>query len=103
MCLTIGGDQVHYPGDCVTPTVNILTVKLLLNSVVSTPGAKFVTIYIKDFHLNICMSCYKYMRLKRRDLPGNFVNKYNLLAQQLLEKRLNTQGYRQSELTPSFW
>ena len=35
--LTVGGDIVYYPGDRGTPTVALLTVKLLLNSVISTP------------------------------------------------------------------
>ena len=47
--LTVGGNLIVYPGDCGTPTVDLLTVKLLLNSVISTPDAKFVTIDIKDF------------------------------------------------------
>ena len=59
--LTVGGDRVNYPGDCGTPTVDLLTVKLLLNSVVSTLNAKFMTIDIKDFYLNTPMSRYEYM------------------------------------------
>ena len=34
--LTVGGDRINYPDDCGTPTADMLTVKLLLNSVVST-------------------------------------------------------------------
>ena len=37
--LVAGGDRVNYPGDCGTPTADILTVKLLLNNMVSTVGA----------------------------------------------------------------
>ena len=47
--LTVGGDCVNYPYDCGTPTVDLATVKYLLNSVISTPLAKFMTIDIKDF------------------------------------------------------
>ena len=32
--LTVGGNLIIYPGDCGTPTVDLLTVKLLLNSVI---------------------------------------------------------------------
>ena len=49
--LTIGGDRINYDGDCSTPIANLLTVKLLLNSVISTDGAKFMTIDIKNFYL----------------------------------------------------
>ena len=41
--LNIGGNQVNYPHERGMPTSNLLKVKLLLNSVVSTPGAKFIT------------------------------------------------------------
>jgi hypothetical protein len=47
--LVTGGDRVHYPFDVGTPTANLLTVKLLINSVISTPGAKFFTMDIKNF------------------------------------------------------
>jgi hypothetical protein len=41
--ITMGGNLVNYPGDCGTPTANLLTVKLLLNSIISTPNAKFMS------------------------------------------------------------
>ena len=47
--LTVGGNRLPCPWDCSTPTVDMLTVKLLLNSIVSTPNAKFMSIDIKDF------------------------------------------------------
>ena len=50
--LTVGGNLIAYQGNCGTPTVDLLTVKMLLNSVISTPEAKFMTIDIKDFYLN---------------------------------------------------
>ena len=40
--LTVGGDCINYPGDCGKPTADMLTVKLLLNSFISTKGAKFM-------------------------------------------------------------
>jgi hypothetical protein len=49
--ITMGGDRINYPGDCGTPTADLLTVKLLLNSIISTQHAKFMTIDIKDFYL----------------------------------------------------
>ena len=127
--LTVGGDKINYPGDCGTPTVDLLTVKLLLNSVISTAGAKFMTIDIKDFYLNTPMARYEYMRLKLSDLPEDIVEHYRLaekvatdgyvyveirrgmyglphaglIANRLLEKRLNLAGYRQSTLTPGLW
>eukprot|EP00804_Cyclotella_cryptica_P017687 CCRYP_017146-RA/>CCRYP_017146-RA protein AED:0.52 eAED:0.39 QI:0/0/0/1/0/0/3/0/252 len=34
--LTVGGNRINYPGDCGTPTADMITVKILLNSVIST-------------------------------------------------------------------
>jgi hypothetical protein len=64
-----GGDRVHYPGDAGTPTANLLTVKLLLNSIISTPNAKIMTMDIKDFYLNTPMAQYEDMRLRLADMP----------------------------------
>ena len=49
--ITMGGNLVNYPDDCGTPTADLLTVKLMFNSIISTPNAKFMTINIKDFYL----------------------------------------------------
>jgi hypothetical protein len=59
--LVAKGDRVHYPRDAGTPTVDLLTVKLLLNSTISTPNAKFMPMDIKDFYLNTPMAWYEYM------------------------------------------
>ncbi len=59
--LVAGGNRVHYPGDAGTPAANLLTVKLLLNSIISTPNAKFMTMDIKDFYLNTPMARFEYM------------------------------------------
>jgi hypothetical protein len=54
--LVVGGDRVHYLFDTGTPTADLLTVKLLINSVISTPGARFFTMDIKNFYLCTPMS-----------------------------------------------
>ena len=59
--LTVGGDRINFPGDCGTPTADILAVKLLLNSVISTRGARFMTIDIKNFYLNTPMDRPEFM------------------------------------------
>ena len=49
--ITMGGDRINCHFDRGTPTAELLTIKLLLNSVISTPGAKFMTIDISNFYL----------------------------------------------------
>jgi hypothetical protein len=71
-CTTVGGNLLHYPGDCSTPTVDMITVNLHLNSIISTKNAHYCTIDLKDFYLNTPMDQPEYMRVKVSDLPPNF-------------------------------
>jgi hypothetical protein len=50
--LTVGGDQIEYPGDKSTRTAGLTTAKILINIVISTMGAKFLVIDIKKFYLS---------------------------------------------------
>ncbi len=76
--MVVGGDRVHYPSNAGTPTANLLTVKILINSIISTPGKKIMTIYTKDFYLNTPMARYKYMQLRIADMPEDVIEHYNL-------------------------
>eukprot|EP00804_Cyclotella_cryptica_P005168 CCRYP_014220-RA/>CCRYP_014220-RA protein AED:0.34 eAED:0.40 QI:0/0/0/1/1/1/2/0/380 len=76
--LTVGGNRINFPGDCGTPTADMITVKILLNSVISTKNAKFMTIDIKDFYLNTPMARPECMRLKLSDIPTNIIELYKL-------------------------
>ena len=71
--LCVGGNIIHFPWDCGTPTVDMITVKLLLNIIVSTPNAKFMPIVIKYFYLNTPMPHYEYTRLELSDIPDNVI------------------------------
>ena len=62
--ITVGRDRVKYPGYCGTPTVDLTTVNILLNSIVLTLNEKFITIDVKDFYLNTPMDRSECMRLK---------------------------------------
>ena len=62
--LTVDGSRINIDMDCGTPTASLLAVKLLLNSVISTPGAKFLGLDLKDFYLNTPLARPEYPRLK---------------------------------------
>jgi hypothetical protein len=49
--VTVGGNLLHYPGNCGTPTVNMITVKLHPNSVIPSKKICYCTIDLKDFYL----------------------------------------------------
>ncbi len=69
--LTVGGDKINYTGHCGTPTADLTLVKVHLNSVISTLGARYMTVDIKNFYLNTPMARYEYVHLKIDDIPQN--------------------------------
>jgi hypothetical protein len=127
--LTVGGNCITYPGDCGTPTIDMVTVKIHLNNIVSTKGACLCTINLKDFYLNTLMAHPEFMCMKLAELPKEFAQIYKLhdladvngfvsikiqkgmyglpqagiLVQELLKQCLNKHGYRQSPIKPGLW
>ena len=74
-----GGNLVKYPGDVSTKTTHITTtVKILLNSVLSTPDAHFMMINLKDFYLNTPMDCYEHVCIPLTLIPKTIIKLYNL-------------------------
>ena len=76
--LTVGGNLIEYPDNLRTNTADLITIKILLNSVISTPGARFIALDVKNFYLNTPMARYKYMCLHISLIPEEIINKYNL-------------------------
>ena len=88
-----------------------------------------MTLDIKDFYLNTPMDRPEYLRMKIANFPEDVIEHYKLkdkvddkgnlyvkcvrgmyglphagiIAQKLLEERLNKAGYYQSDMTPGFW
>ncbi len=76
--LTVGGDKVHYPGDVSTPTADLMLVKIHTNSVISTRGARYMTLDVKKIYLNMPMGRYEYVRIKLEDIPEEIIDEYQL-------------------------
>jgi hypothetical protein len=74
----VGGNLVHYPDKVSTPTADLSTVKLLLNSVISTPGARFATFDLKDIYLGTPMTRKEYMRISLASFPQSIIDQYAL-------------------------
>ena len=74
----VGGNKINYPGDVGTPTADILLVKILFNSIISTEGAKFMTADIKNFYLMTPLKRWEYIKLRLTDIPTETVKEYNL-------------------------
>jgi hypothetical protein len=126
--LTVGGDQIEYPGDKSTRTAGLTTAKILINSVISTLGAKFLVIDIKIFYLNTPLGRFEYMVINLSSLPQETIDKYNLielaqdekvyieiqkgvyglpqagiLANELLQRNLAKDGHRPTQHTHGLW
>ena len=104
------------------------TIKLLFNSVVSSVGAKFMTVDVKIFYLNTPMDEPEYMKIPVRHITDEIKAEYKVrefehagyvyvqinnsmyglaqagqLANELLEKRLAKHGSKQMPHTPGLW
>jgi hypothetical protein len=126
--LTVGGDQIEYPGDKSTRTAGLTTAKNLINSIISTLGAKFLVIDIKNFYLNTPLGRFEYMVINLSSLPQETIEKYDLielsqdgkvyieiqkgmhglpqagiLTTKLLQRNLAKDGYRPTQHTQALW
>jgi hypothetical protein len=126
--LTVGGNLIDFPGNVSTPTADITTTKIVINSTISTPDTKYKCGNIKTFYLGTPMERQEYMRLPIASVPQEIIDEYNLahlvykgfvyieickgmyglpqagiLANQLLTKRLEPHGYYQCRHTPGLW
>jgi hypothetical protein len=126
--LTVGGDQIEYPGEKSTRTAGLTTAKNLINSIISTLGAKFLVIDITNFYLNTPLGRFEYMVINLSSLPQEMIDKYSLielaqdgkayieiqkgmyglpkpgiLTNELLQSNLAKDGYRPTPKTHGLW
>lgn len=126
--ITVGGNLISYPGELTTRTADLVTSKILWNSVISTEGARYVTADLKLFYLTAPLDRYEYMRMPLKIIPKHIIEQYDLctkakhgyvymeirramyglpqagiLANKLLKKRLAKHGYYEVTHTPGLW
>ena len=70
--ITIDGNRITFPSDVGTPTESLGLAKLVFNSVLSRPGAKFITFDIWNFYLQTPLNRPEYFRVKLSDIPDEF-------------------------------
>jgi hypothetical protein len=126
---TMGGNLINYPDDVDIPTANLLLIKIFLNSIISTQGAKFAGADLANFYLMTPLKRPEYANIKLSNIPEEMIKEYNLhqyatpdewvfikvsrgmyglpqagsLGHDLLEQRLNKEGYFQSQIVPALW
>jgi hypothetical protein len=126
--LTVGGEHIEYPGDKSTQTAGLTTAKILINSVISTPSAKFLVIDITNFYVNTPLGRFEFMVINLASLPQETIDKYDLnelpqdgkvyieiqkgmyglpqagiLTNELLHRNLAKDGYRPTTHTHGLW
>ena len=126
--ITAGGNLIAYPGELTTRTADLQTSKIMWNSVVSTPGARFCCFDISNFYLGTPLDRYEYMKIPLHVFPAHVKAQYNLeeraykghvyleirrsiwglpqagiLSNKLLKERLAPHGYYEVEHTPGLW
>eukprot|EP00804_Cyclotella_cryptica_P023552 CCRYP_018913-RA/>CCRYP_018913-RA protein AED:0.17 eAED:0.19 QI:0/0/0/1/0.25/0/5/0/1080 len=126
---TVGGNLIKCEDDIGTPTADLLLIKIFFNSVISTPGARFANADLANFYLMTPLKRPEFTKIRLDNLPDEIVDEYKLkeiatpdgwvyiritrgmyglpqsgaLANELLEKQLNAEGYFQSKIVPGFW
>jgi hypothetical protein len=126
--LTVGGDILDYSGNVTTLTADITTLKLLINSTLSTADAAMMMMEINNYCLGTPLPRFEYMKKLLSRFPEEIVQKYNLkaiavdswvyietrkgmyslkqaglLANQLLQSPLAPFGYYTARHTPGIW
>ena len=107
----------------------MLVAKILFNSIISTRGPRFMKIDTSNFYLMTPLKRPEYIRIHVRDIPYYIIKEYKqkekidakgavyifanrgmyglpqsgLLANEILEKRLNKHGYQKIKLVPGLW
>jgi hypothetical protein len=106
----------------------LTTAKILISSVISTLGAKFLVIDIKNFYVNTPLGRFEYMVINLLSLPQEMIEKYDLielsqdgkvyieiqkgmyglphagiLANELLQRNLAKDVYRPTQHTHGLW
>ena len=76
---TVGGDRINFLGEVATLTAEMLVAKMLFNSVISTKGARFMTMDISNFYLMTPLHGPEFIRIKLSNIPDEVIKEYCLV------------------------
>jgi hypothetical protein len=76
--ITIGGNTITYIGNCGTKTGSLETVKLVINSTISTAEARLMSMDLANFHLNTPLNQPEYARIQLSAMPQEIIDEYKL-------------------------
>ena len=89
--LTVGINLINFPDDVTTPTADIITANLIVNSVLSTKNEKFMCADIANLYLNNLMNRYDYMKLPLEIIPEEIIQQY-------IPRNLSHKGFVYTEI-----
>jgi hypothetical protein len=72
--LTVGGNLIQYPGDVSTRSADLTNSKCLWNSTISTEGAKYMCLDVKNFYLGTPMESFEYMGIPINLIPQEIID-----------------------------
>ncbi len=61
--ITVGGNLIDYSFELTTCTADMVSSKILWNSVISTPVARFAGVDIKNMYLETPLDRFEYMKM----------------------------------------
>jgi hypothetical protein len=94
--ITAGGNLITYESSPSVRTADLDTAKLHWNSVISTPGAQYMCLDIKNFYLTAKLDYFEYMRMPLTLFPEWIKQQYNL-------NKLAYEGYVHLEMRRAVW
>ena len=127
--ITVGGSKISVDYDIGTPTADLSTTKILINSTLSTWGAWWAGFDLMNMYLNTDLNDYENLRVHTSQIPEEFIQEYNLqkyvtpdgwmffkirngmyglpqagvLAHAKLKSVLAPNGYAPTKNTPGLW
>ena len=126
--IAVSGNLIDYPGNLSMKVADMTMFKILVNSTISTPGAKWLSLDVKNYYLGTPMDNYEYMIIPINQIPQEIIDHYNLhnivhhgkvyveirrsmyglpqagiLAEQQLICFLGSYGYSPVPHTPGLW
>ena len=78
--VTVDGNRLDFLGTTTPHCVRLTTTKFFLNSTISTPDARFMTLDIKEFYYGTSMARYDCIKIALACIPDEIVDQYNLHA-----------------------
>ena len=76
--ITAGGSLISYPNELTTQTADLITTKIMWNSVIPTPEARYACVDIDNMYLATPMDRPEYIHIPVKLIPKEFMDEYNL-------------------------